>query len=152
MAGNRGRSGSANPNWRGGRSVERGRPLVRVPPDHPRARGNGYIYEYRLIAERALGRPLPQRVNVHHRNGDPADSRPENLVICEDVAYHRIIEARERAYRATGSADALRCEFCGEYDYVENLVTRPRRGTKVRPHAHHRDCRNAYRRRRGRGS
>ena len=64
-------------NWKGGSHHNEG--YVRL---------NGTkCYEHRSIAERVLGRPLKQNEVVHHINGNKADNRNCNLLIC-DVGYH----------------------------------------------------------------
>lgn len=51
--------GSANPNWRGGRSVtEHGYVIIHVGIKHHLADVRGYAYEHRLVAEKKVGRRL----------------------------------------------------------------------------------------------
>lgn len=68
--------------------------------------------EYRVFAERALGHPLPPKAVVHHWDEDVTNNAPSNLVICEDRAYHKLLHARARRLRDTGSLDMKRCPDC----------------------------------------
>ena len=108
-------------------------------PEHPRADVKGYVREHILIAEKTLEKPLPEGAIVHHSNGNRADNLPENLVICQDEAYHKFLHKRIRAYKACGHAKWLRCRFCGQWDDPVYMYVEP-----MRLRGYHRDCRNKH--------
>lgn len=134
--------GVGNNNWKGGRSMRDGYPLVRMP-DHHRAGANGYVREHILIAERALGKPLLATHPVHHVDDDRANNDRSNLVVCEDQAYHMLLHRRQRAMDACGDPNAYGCGFCSGYDRQWDIhVYHGRRGIQ----SWHRSCMAAAKR------
>ncbi len=52
-------------------------------------------YEHIILAEMALGKPLPKGAVVHHMNEQPWDNfTPFNLVICPSQEYHALLHRR----------------------------------------------------------
>lgn len=72
--------GTGNPFWKGGRGLNAdGYVRVQVyDPDHA-GRKSIRKFEHTLVMEKHIGRLLTKDETVHHKNGDRADNRIENL-------------------------------------------------------------------------
>jgi len=67
------------------------------------------------MVEKVIGRILPSHAQIHHfRYG----AHPI-IVVCEDQAYHDLLERRHRALVACGHVDWKRCRYCREWDTPE---------------------------------
>jgi hypothetical protein len=129
--------GPANPNFRGGKTINSQGYVTVLAPHHPRAH-NGRVREHILVAEAALGRYLPDGAQVHHVDENKQRNVGGNLVICPDQSYHSLLHRRTRAYEATGNANAIRCIRCHTYDRQDDIAVYTNRGTH--PSGEHRSC------------
>lgn len=103
---------------------------------HPRANRHGMVREHLLVAERALGKPLPPKAVVHHVDEDKSNNRNGNLVICQDHTYHLLLHTRARIVRAGGNPNTqTMCTMC----------RRPRDRSEFYPgQGHCRPCAKSY--------
>jgi len=97
------------------------------------------VLEHRLIAEKALGKPLPKGAVVHHVNG----GKTGDIVICDSKGYHSLLHVRMRAYKATGDPNKRKCTFCSKWDDIKNMWLRKNKWNGMYIH---RECDNSYRR------
>jgi hypothetical protein len=77
--------------------------------------------EHVIVAERALGRPLPPGAVVHHIDENRQNNAPTNLVICPSNKYHRLIHQRLDAFKASGYWHWRKCPYCRTYDDPANM-------------------------------
>ena len=56
---------------------------------------------HRVLAEEALGKPLPPGAIVHHLDLNPYNNTKTNLVICPDGEYHKLLHKRTEALNKT---------------------------------------------------
>lgn len=114
--------GERHGNWKGGFHV----------PANPKSYAvrlvetGKQVREHRLVAEAALGRRLPEKAVVHHADGNSLNNKPSNLVICENIAYHRLLHARERRLKECGSLDLKKCSLCGQVKPLSDFNAAPR--------------------------
>lgn len=125
--------GENHPRWKGGITTD-GRYAMRLVPAHPKANKTGQVREYILVAEKALGKPLPAGAIIHHLNG--TGSGP--ICIGQNQGYHNLLHQRLRAYRACGHAHWRKCQFCKQYDRPENVHITPD------GHVYHHQCARKY--------
>ena len=76
------------------------------------------VYEHKIIMEEILGRSLLSGENVHHKNGDRLDNRPENLELWFSMQPkgQRVQDLME--YIAKYHADAMLEMLGGEYGFL----------------------------------
>ena len=76
--------------------------------------GGAYKQEHIIVAERALGKPLPAGSVVHHHNQVRDDNANTNLIICQDRQYHNLLHLRMRTVAFGGDPNTHRyCGGCG---------------------------------------
>lgn len=85
---------------------------------------------HRHIVEQRIGFKLPPTAAVHHV--DPTDKLTNTglFVVCQDNAYHLLLERRGRALRECGNANWRQCYRCKKYDDPQNLLISRRRKTR----------------------
>lgn len=101
---------------------------------------------HRDIVERALGKPIPSESIVHHVNGISFANTNDNLVLCPDRAYHNLLHRRQAALDSCGNANWLKCNFCHEYDDLDNMAVGERKNRSSGTWQWHRACKVEFRR------
>jgi len=99
--------------------------------------------EHQIIAERVLGRALPEGAQVHHVDYNGRNNSTDNLVICPSYSYHRLLHRRTDAMAATGNPNARKCWICKKCDDPSNLAIYPKKNLPDTASVVHRACDSA---------
>lgn len=114
-------------------------------PAHLKASKSGMVQTHTLVAEKALGKLLPPKAQVHHIDGNRLNYKNCNLVICPNQGYHRLLHLRKAALEATGSPHSRRCVICKQWGIPDETW---RVGKET---ARHKKCHTEYEKTRIRG-
>ena len=86
---------------------------------------HGRVYAHRTEAEAAFG-PLPPGAVIHHKDRNPLNNAPDNLVVCKDQAEHMEIHRREDCTAAGFDPDVhLHCFRCDTYHERDAFARNP---------------------------
>jgi hypothetical protein len=74
-----------------------------------------------IVLQARKGKPLPPKSEIHHFDGDRSNNKNNNLVVCPNTAYHRLIEARTKRYKETGDFNLKKCIMCKQIKSLDNF-------------------------------
>lgn len=94
----------------------------------------------RKIVEKIFGKPLPRESEIHHVDGNPTNTKNNNLVLCQNSDYHNLLHVRQKAVDAGFPAYYKHCFICKRFDDPAILK-------KHQSKYFHRECINFLRRR-----
>lgn len=116
--------------------------------------GKGYIkhnnhkYVHRTVVEGVLGRLLRGHEQVHHVDGNTSNYCNTNLVVCPDMAYHKLLHARQKVVDFGGNPNTDK--FCSYHKTIHDKQMFSTSPTKYDGlHNNCRDATNAYRKDKG---
>jgi uncharacterized protein (DUF1330 family) len=90
--------GEGNPNWKGGRKIDKNGYVLILSPSHPRKRHGSYVAEHRLVVEKYIGRYLEKSEVVHHIDFNTSNNNVSNLMAFNSHSSHNRFEKSRPVY------------------------------------------------------
>ena len=94
------------------------------------------LMDHLIIAEKVLGRRISGTECVHHIDGNGRNNANNNLVICPNEEYHKLLHFRQEALEQSGDAGNKKCKYCKQYDNQDNMKSYSRADAKSRRYYH----------------
>ena len=85
-----------NPNWKGGRKIDKDGYVLIHFPEHPRKRHGGYVAEHRLLVEKIIGRYLQRSETFHHIDYNTSNNNISNLIAFSNHSAHSRFEKHRK--------------------------------------------------------
>ena len=105
-------SGKNNHNWKGGEVFHaKGYVYATAPTNHPHTHNN-YVLKHRLVMENFIGRYLLPNEIVHHKDGDKANNKISNLVLCSGHKEHS--DLHKEIHLTHDMRDYIKEHYCKE--------------------------------------
>lgn len=104
------KTGKKHFSWKGGTKRDGGDYLKTMTKGHPHADDRGYVFQHRLVMERAIGRRLALEEVVHHIDGNGFNNKLSNLMLFSNTTEHMSFHKRIK-----------REKLLPYYDYMGNL-------------------------------
>ena len=113
--------------WQGGVRIKDGRVMF-YAPSHPNCDKKKYVFRYRLVAEKKIGRFLSDNEHVHHKNENTMDDKPDNLQVMSQSAH----SSHHRKLYGKWSKHFTQCKSCNSTNIKHRAFGLCRRCYKIK--------------------
>ena len=77
---------------------------------------------HRLLIEKLLGIILPRTVDIHHIDGNKGNNSNNNLVVCSNRSYHKLLHKRQEVLDAGFSPKTHhKCTDCNSFKIMSEF-------------------------------
>jgi len=71
--------------------------------------------EHQIVVKTVLGYMPKFPIEIHHIDENRKNNENNNLVVCQDHSYHRLLHKRAKALKETGVINKYQCSLCKKW-------------------------------------